>query len=274
MANGWVGSAMRRTYVTLGLLILAVTLVYLLVGDGMPFVKDYAPGLATEALGILLTLVLVQRILERRQEEDRSRASRGGVRRAESPLRDLAELWSEVIKGSLPHAPARPPMTYEDLFASEWVSAVDSSELARVRYSWSGETWVESAARTVSRARRQISAILDSYGVHLNTHLIEALDDLRDDQLLNHVESLGEHLVAERETHPDDVPTYGYTLKSAARVRPKMFRTLVKAIRLYNESGAGDFPISGLPADFWTSDVRVPFGIFEEDLKGDIGREA
>ncbi len=256
---------MRGTYLTLGLLILAMTLAYVVLGDSLPFVKDYAPGLASEALGILLTLVLVQRILERRQEEDRSRASRGGVRRAESPLRDLAELWSDLIKGSLPQAPARPPMTYQDLFASEWASAVDDSELAKVRYPWSGETWAESAARTISRARRQISAILESYGVHLNTHFIEVLDELRDDQLLDHVESLGEQLVGEREIHPDDVPTDGYTLGRAARVRPKMFRTLMKAIRLYNEAAVGEVPIAEFPEDFWTSDLRVPFNVLQED---------
>jgi hypothetical protein len=254
---------MRGTYLTLAVLILAVTLIYVLVGDNLQFVRDYAPGLATEVLGILLTLVLVQRILERRQEEDRARASRGGIRRAESPLRDLAELWSEMIKDSLPHAPARPPMTYQDLFSSEWTSAVDDCELSKVRYPWSGETWAESAARTISRARRQFTAILESYGVHLNTHLIEVLDDLRDDQLLTHVESLGEQLRVEREMHPDDVRMDGYTLEQAARVRPKMFRTLMKAIRLYNEAGVSELPISGLPKDFWTGD-RGPFGVIQD----------
>lgn len=260
---------MRGTYLTLGLLILAMTMCYVLFGDSVQFVQDYAPSLATEALGIFLTLVLVQRILERRQEEDRSRASRGGVRRAESPLRDLAELWSELIKGTLPQAPARPPMTYQDLFASEWASAFDAAELATVRYSWSGETWAESAARTITGARRQISAILESYGVHLNTHLIEVLDDLRDDQFLDHVELLREQLISERETNPDDVPTVGYTLARVARARPKMFRTLLKAIRLYNEAGVGEFPISELPIDFWTSELPAPFNVFTTPQRGD-----
>jgi hypothetical protein len=253
---------MRGTYLTLGVLILSVTVLYVALGGSVEFVKDYAPGLATEALGILLTLVLVQRILERRQEEDRARASRGGVRRSESPLRDLAELWAELIKASLPAAPARPPMTFEDLLSSEWTSAVDDSDLSRVRYAWSGETWAESAARTIARARRQISAILESYGVHLNTHLIEALDDLRDDELLTQIESLGEQLRVEREMHPDDLPTDAFTLERASRARPKMLRTLMKAIRLYNESGVGEMPISGLPKDFWTSERPVSFGIF------------
>ena len=160
-------------------------------------------------------------------------------------------------------------MTYQDLFASEWTSAMDDCELSMVRYPWSGETWAESAARTISRARRQISAILESYGVHLNTHLIEVLDDLRDDQLLSHMESLGEQLRVEREMHPDDAPTDGYTLERAARVRPQMLRTLTKAMRLYNESGVGELPISGLPKDFWTSDRPVPFGVLQDGSQGD-----
>ena len=40
--------------------------------------------------------------------------------------------------------------------------------MTRVRYGWSDETWWESSARIISRARDQISTILDLYGVHLN----------------------------------------------------------------------------------------------------------
>ena len=185
---------MRAIYTTLAVIVALVVIAHLLLGQETGFIRDFAPGLATEVLGILLTLVFVHRILDRRAMEERARASRGGVRRAEDPLRDLSDLWTEIVRGCLERLPSHPPHTYEELFSSEWSAAIDHCDLTHVRYAWSDETWAESAARVIARARDQISGILDLYGVHLNAHFIEVLDEIRDDPFLSHVETLGEQL--------------------------------------------------------------------------------
>ncbi len=185
---------MRATYATLASIVALLALTYVLWGGQAGLIQDFAPELATEILGILITLVFVQRIIDRRAQDERARASRGGVRRAEDPLRDLSDLWTEIVRGCLERAPARPPGTYLTLFGPEWQGAIDDCDLTRIRYGWSDETWAESAARVISRARDQISGILDLYGVHLNAHFIEVLDQIRDDPFLGHVETLGEQL--------------------------------------------------------------------------------
>lgn len=243
---------MGRTYAWLAVIIVLVVTAHLLWGDQVALVRDYGPGVASEVLGILITLIFVQRILERRQQEERARASRGGVRRAEDPLRDLASLWAEIVKGCLEHLPARPPKTYQELFASEWSASVDHCDTTQVRYAWSDETWAESAARIIARARDQISAILDLYGVHLNAHFIEALDEVRDDPFLAHVETLGEQLRVGRELYPDEIERDDFVLSRTAAVRGKFLRTLVRAINLYNEAGVGGAPIAELPEGLWS----------------------
>jgi len=240
-----------KTYAWLAVIIVLVVTAHVLWGESVSFVRDFGPGIASEVLGIIITLIFVQRILERRQHEERARASRGGVRRAEDPLRDLAGLWAEIVKGCLERLPARPPSTYQDLFASEWSSEVDYCDMTRVRYGWSDETWAESSARVISRARDQISAILDLYGVHLNAHLIEVLDEVRDDPFLAHVETLGEQLRVGRELYPDEIDVADFVLSRTGPVRGKFLRTLMSAIELYNEAGAGGSLISELPDGLW-----------------------
>ena len=175
---------MRATYGTLASIVAALALAHLLWGDQPGLVRDFAPELATEVLGILITLVFVQRIIDRRAQQDRTRASRGGVRRLEDPLRDLSDLWTEIVRGCREGLPVEPPRTYLELFDPEWSAGIDDCDLTRVRYTWSDETWAESAARVISRARDQISGILALYGVHLNAHFIEVLDEIRDDPFL------------------------------------------------------------------------------------------
>ena len=248
---------MRATFAALGSIVAALTFAHLLWGDQPGLVRDFAPELATEVLGILITLVFVQRIIDRRAQQDRARASRGGVRRSEDPLRDLSDLWTEIVRGCLEGPPAKPPGTYLELFGPEWSAGIDDCDLTRVRYAWSDETWAESAARVISRARDQISGILDLYGVHFNAHFIEVLDEIRDDPFLAHVETLGEQLRIARELFPDEIEPEDYAINRTSAVRMDFMRTLSQAIRLYNETALGDMPIVELPEDFWSPD-RTP----------------
>ena len=245
---------MKATYTALGSIVALLAIAHLFWGDQPGLVRDFAPELATEVLGILITLVFVQRIIDRRAQEDRARASRGGVRRSEDPLRDLSDLWTEIVRGCLERLPARPPRTYLELFGPEWSSVIDDCDLTQVRYTWSEETWAESAARVISRARDQISSILDLYGVHLNTHFIEVLDEIRDDPFLAHVETLGEQLRIARELFTDEIEPEDYAINRTSAVRSDFMETLSQTIRLYNETALGDVPISELPEGFWTSD--------------------
>lgn len=246
---------MKSTYTVLAMLVAAAAAIYALWAADVAFVRDFAPNFATEVLGILITLFFVRRILDRRQAHDRARASRGGVRRALTPLRDLAQLWAGVIQDSLPQAPARPPRTYSALFASEWAAWLDQGDLTRVRYRWSGETWIESAARTIRMSRRRISEILEVYSVHLDAGLIEALDELRDDPYLALVEDLGEQQRLSK-SQPELEPVLDEL--SVARTGPdraRMLRTLVQAIDLYNATGLGQESIDRLPEGFWEGQV-------------------
>ena len=235
---------MRATYATLGSIVALMAFAHLLWGDQPGLVRDFAPELATEVLGILITLVFVQRIIERRAQEDRARASRGGVRRSEDPLRDLSDLWSEIVRGCLEGPPARPPSTYLELFGPEWAAGTDDCDLTRVRYGWSEETWAESAARVISRARDQISGILDVYGVHFNAHFIELLDEVRDDPFLAHVETLGEQLRIARELFPEEIEPDDYAIHRTSAVRSDFIRTLSQTLRANFGSSSRGLPIS------------------------------
>ena len=245
---------MKATYTALGSIVAILAITHLFWGDQPGLIRDFAPELATEVFGILITLVFVQRIIDRRAQQDCARASRGGVRRSEDPLRDLSDLWTEIVRGCLERPPATPPRTYLELFGPEWSAVIDDCDLTRVRYTWSEETWAESAARVISRARDQISSILDLYGVHLNAHFIEVLDEIRDDPFLAHVETLGEQLRIARELFTDEIEPEDYAINRTSAVRSDFIETLSQTIRLYNETALSDVPISELPEGFWSPD--------------------
>ena len=83
---------MKATYTALGSIVTLLAIAHLFWGDQPGLVRDFAPELATEVLGILITLVFVQRIIDRRAQEDRARfpwrceAIGGPVERSLRPL--------------------------------------------------------------------------------------------------------------------------------------------------------------------------------------------
>ena len=57
---------MRATYGALGSIVAILATAHLFWGDQPGLIRDFTPELATEVLGILITLVFVQRIIDRR----------------------------------------------------------------------------------------------------------------------------------------------------------------------------------------------------------------
>jgi hypothetical protein len=82
----------KATYTALGSIVALLAIAHLFWGDQPGLVRDFAPELATEVLGILITLVFVRRIIDRRAQEDRARfpwrceAIGGPVERSLRPL--------------------------------------------------------------------------------------------------------------------------------------------------------------------------------------------
>ena len=104
--------------------------------------------------------------------------------------------------------------------------------------------------------------------MHLNTHFIEVLDEIRDDPFLSHVETLGEQLRVGHELFPDEIETEDYSISLTSTVRGKFLCTLLQAIRLYNESALGNAPITELPEDFWNPERSSGPGTLRFGVEG------
>ncbi|HSL71884.1 MAG TPA: hypothetical protein VK864_16670, partial [Longimicrobiales bacterium] len=75
---------LTRVYVLLGLLIVLAIVI-----SDWPVVERFGPNLATEMLGILLTVVFVRRFLEQHERSRRLRASVGALRKARRALQEV-----------------------------------------------------------------------------------------------------------------------------------------------------------------------------------------
>ena len=144
--------------------------------SGSPAVDLFAADLATEALGLIVTLVLVHRFLERQERALRLRGSLGALRRSGRALGVMAAAWTELVKGSLERAPQPRPTALDELLAPDLTAAlvhIDASAPA-----------VRAAAARLAEARDTLRAVISTYGANLDPVYLGAIDDLTDDAFL------------------------------------------------------------------------------------------
>jgi hypothetical protein len=216
-------------YVLLILIVIAAVIVTVVWGDDYREIDRFGPNMATEALGILLTVVFVRKFLEHNERSRRLRASIGALRKARRALFELTDTWATLIKGALPQRPTeikdiRQLCTPDQSDALLWL---DTS--ARMPGE-NAELWMSWAARRLRSAQMAFDVIIGTYGGTLDPEYVEALDAMVDDPFAKLVEELADASV--------DSQKWRVTLNTARAVRSTHFDRLQQTIKLHNQLSA------------------------------------
>lgn len=214
-------------------LVLAAVFVSAVVGTihyaGVPLVTDFGPNVASEAGGILITLIFVQRVLDRQERSRRLRASIGALRRGGRSVNALLETWGELLKGTLRRTPSPVPATFDELltpFATEGLVYLDPT-LPRKGGDGPQDTWLRAACARFRACQHAINEIIVTYGDSLDAEYLEALDELVDDPFLD---LLYEFSVQDR----IELRTWRVRLNAARAHREAHFERLAVVAQLHN----------------------------------------
>jgi hypothetical protein len=139
-------------------------------------VELFASNLATEVLGLIVTLVIVQRFLERQERALRLRGSLGALRKSGRALSAMATAWSELVKGAVERAPEPRPTSLYEVLAPDLTSSLAHAAPAH--------PVVMAASRRLAEARDTLRSVVSTYGANLDPIYLGAIDDLADDAFL------------------------------------------------------------------------------------------
>jgi hypothetical protein len=139
-----------------------------------PVVERFGPNVATEILGIIVTLAFVQRLLERQDRARKLRAAVGALRKGRVALDRLTTTWGELVKGGLDPRRTEYPRTVGQLFAPHY-----TEELALLDPA--AGSWLSEAAREVEAARHILHEAMLIYGPTLDPDYLEAIAEVVDD---------------------------------------------------------------------------------------------
>jgi hypothetical protein len=217
---------MRPAFVVLTLLFVAAIVADRFWG-GAAWAQRFAPNVATETMGIILTLALVQRLLQRQERARRLRGSIGAFRRAGRALSGLASAWARMLKGVWGAASSTPPRELAALLSphlTEQLMYLDPAAVADTEESVRCGTWLRAE---VTAARKALEDVLVGYSGLLDPHYAEALDELIDDPFL----ALIDELAAASEPDPR---TWRLRINLARGHREEHFGRLLATIELHN----------------------------------------
>lgn len=193
------------------------------------FINDFAPELSTSTLAILITLVFVQRLLERQEWRRRLRGSIGGLRSGARVLARLQAAWATVLKGCLPAAPVERRESTAGLFID-----VRTEELM---YLDPGAPLLPVGQPALAWLTAEIEAACDSvrtlarqYAGGFDVEYLEALEELIDDPFIEIVTGFAGAPVSARE--------WRVRINSARGARARHFDQLLRVIDLHNEIAA------------------------------------
>lgn len=180
---------MRRSpwpilYIILGTLVVAAAALSQLAPNN-EIAQRFGPNLATETFGILITLVFVQRFLERQDRVRRLRSSLGALRRGSRALVRLMEAWAVLVKGGLRNPPRYPPDSFLELFEPHQTQVIGDIDPLADDGNEYGLTWCVWAAREIRAARETLQQVIRVYGTSLDAEYVEALDALIDDEFID-----------------------------------------------------------------------------------------
>ena len=160
-------------YLLLGLTLALAVLISVRYGD-QPLVERFAPNVATEMLGIIVTLMFVQRLLERQDRARKLRAAVGALRKGRAALDQLISAWASLVKGGLDPRRTEYPRTVEQLFAPHYTEALALLDPAR-------GPWLAETAAELERARHVLHEVMLIYGPTLDPDYLEGLAEVVDD---------------------------------------------------------------------------------------------
>jgi hypothetical protein len=179
------------SYFILAILLLGMVAGYVL-GErlGKEWLKDLSLNGGTEILGILLTVLLIDAVIKRNEERERSRVRLAAYQQLRIPLIHQFMALHAMFKACIPIPPEKKATEVRDLFNDDYfvqIAFLDFSKPAPIA-SIQPLQWYDYLSLESRKFRAALGRTIEKYAVFLDVETIELLERLLDSSFLNILE--------------------------------------------------------------------------------------
>jgi hypothetical protein len=214
-----------------------------------PVLGDFGPEIATNALAILVTVAIVQRLLERQERRRRLRGSVAGLRRGARALARLQDAWAVLLKGCLPNTPTGGCGSTAELFVGVRTEELMYLDPAAA-HPTAGVPAVRWLVAEIEAAREGLRVVARQYGDGFDVEYLEALEELCDDAFLDLVTELGQRPVTPRE--------WRVRVNGGRGARIQHFAQLLQVLELHERLATEAAALRGARTRPRTAELGIP----------------
>jgi len=160
------------------------------------WVKDFFLNLIAEIVGILLVLFFVNRSVTLNQDVERKKFTSIALRQLKLVLQKQVYLLFNMFKASVEFKPSNNYETLKDLFDDTYFQEVGFLDLMKVSpgFNHSGVQmdWIDYLFSEFSSFKLALSKVVDRYSFHLDSEVVDLLEELNDSGLIYFVSALKE----------------------------------------------------------------------------------
>jgi hypothetical protein len=152
--------------------------------------RDFALGLLTNVLTVLLDFFLIDRIIRRREEQQRKRYRSIALQQFRRPLAQHLSLLADIYKASVERKPDKEPKLVADLFCPDYLSQLAHFDLTGSAPVTAHMQWWEYIRLEGQKFETGLSRIVDKHALYLDPDTLEAAEELINSPFIHMAEQL------------------------------------------------------------------------------------
>lgn len=177
-------NALRASYLALAILAVASIVAFIVLPLGQEGWRSFTLNLGTEVVGILLTVLLIDRVIRRRDKQERERYRSVALQQLRLPLNNHLLLLFNIYKASVEEKPDREISRVEDLFGDDYVEQTAHLDLTSSGPIYPPMQWFQYLHMEMQQFKDELGHVVDKYAVHLDPETIDLAEQLSNSTLL------------------------------------------------------------------------------------------
>lgn len=250
-------NTLRTSYLLLTLVAVVCFAVYVLFPSAPEGWRGFSLNLLTEVLGIIFTIVLIDRVLRRREERERMRYCRIALQQLRFPLMEHLEVLFNMYKASVQRKPERRISSLEDLFEDDYFEQVSHLDLSKPAPVAPQMQWGDYLLHETQRFKDALERVVGRYAVPLGPDTVDIAEQLIASRLI----SMLERFPAMRASRPAQFRGWPepmlYGMGGLVRQYTDAFAALVD---IYNDEAPEDQRVAITKKNLWKENVSPRIG--------------
>ncbi len=242
---------------TLVLLLLAVGAFWLYYAGALGL-GDLWLNVATEIVGILLTLLLVDQVIRAAEDRSRHRVEIVALHQITGPLNGHIRLLCNLMKAGLNELPDKNTTTLRDLLTEHLMTAIKFFDFSGAAPTVPGRQWFDHLHTQFDTLEKNLTKTIEKYAAFLEPNFLEYLEALANSSLMGFM--IDAEKICTADIHLKIKRTYNILADDSMRALVAEHINALLRVIDHHDTKLTKGRLNEVPGDLWRSEMEPKLG--------------